>query len=164
MYRRAKAFFTRANFQKIGAKIKKGIEIIKGKVGEFKDKIVIEIKKVVAPVLKLWNKLNETFQRIMKNPIVKQLIRLFKCAKAIVSGIVHLALMIQNVITKIGTFSGPQASVAWIPIVIGIICKWEQFARALRYLIGSFKEKDAKRRWNYIGRFLGKLFNILGNI
>ena len=47
-------------------------------------------------------------------------------------------------------------------IITGLICKWKDFATAVDDLIKAFKQRDANKRAQLLGRFLGRIVYAIG--
>jgi hypothetical protein len=166
-----------------GAKLVKGAVNTAKKVGKTVVKTVKTVAKTVVKVAKdVGNKIKEIAEKF--NPVaifnkikdgvkdfiakiksffnakfVKDLIQsIMKCKNAIQTLISNVRKVIQ-VISALAASSGFSLA----PMIVGAICAWREFVKAVDYLKEGITSSGAAR-WYQFGKFSGQLLVLFGNV
>jgi len=94
------------------------------------------------------------------SPLMTAIITFVKCLKALKEAAGNIAKLIEGFTEKVTLVAS--FPLGWIKIIIGLICAWEDLKAAIDYLIKGWTEKTASVKWNYYGKFVGKLVYTIG--
>jgi len=135
-------------------------------VGKAIDKVEGAIKSALTsifePIINFFQGIKEKFTNFFKSGIMKKVKDVLVCLKNLGNAaylIVKTAANIVQIITRLAAGD----PIAWVQVIFGLICAWEDLAKAIEYLINGIKETGDKR-WNFLGKFAGKLVYTLGNL
>jgi hypothetical protein len=167
-----KGFFTEgaAKMKDIASKVANGTikvskDILKT-VGETKEKIEAALKealsKVFEPVIENFQKIKDKFLGLFKSETIKKIKVVLECLINLGKAAYNLYMLATNISQIVGRLSVGEP-VAIVSVIIGLICSYKAFIIMINYLLGAYNETGDKR-WNYLGKFFGKLLNTIGNI
>jgi len=136
------------------------------KVGETKEKIEAALKeavsKVMEPVLENFQKIKDKFLGLFKAETMKKIKFVLVCLINLGKAAYNLYMLATNISQLVGRLSLGEP-VAIVSVIIGLICSYKAFLTMIDYLLGAYRETGDKR-WNYLGKFFGKLLYTIGNI
>jgi hypothetical protein len=123
-------------------------------------KISEAAKKLFQPIVNFIKELINKVKTFAENSKVKIALKALGCVNSVVS----LGRSVKGLIDKIAEFGAGFAAggvgvlVPILKFIIGLICKWESFKKAIDYLYAGKRETGSKgKRWELYGRFLGAL-------
>jgi phage-related protein len=133
-------------------------------VGKAVTAITDQMKTVITGIIDSAVSAFETMRakvtKFFSSPLMQAILTFVKCLKALKEAAGNVAKLITGFTEKAALVAS--FPLGWIKIIIGLICAWEDLKGAIDYLIKGWNEKTATIKWNYYGKFVGKLVYTIG--
>lgn len=146
--------------------IKNGTVNVVNYVGKKIDEIELGIKTtlrdIFQPATTLLQGMKQKLHDFFGSSLMTNIVAFITCIKNLGNAVYLVAKTFTSITTTIASLASG-SPIAWVEVIVGLICAYDDIKIAAGYLTGAFSETGAKR-WNLIGRFVGKLIYILGNL
>jgi hypothetical protein len=144
--------------------VKKGAAVasewVGKEVGKVADAIKDALSAIFEKVINFFNEMKVKVVAFFNSPLMKNIMAFIKCVKALKEAAGNIATLIQGFVDKAADIAN--FPLGWIKIIVGLICAWEDLRDAINYLTSGFNEKDPLKKWNFYGKFTGKLVYVIG--
>jgi len=145
----------------IGNAVVKGVEWVGKKADELFTYVKGQINTLLEPVYNLFEQIKAKFLAwLEKNPLMKKLFEFAKCflTNSGVKGIKTLFNAVKSVVELIPKLATPAG---WIELLVNLVCGWESLKDGINFLLSGIKETNAAKKYNFFGKFAGKIFEAI---
>jgi len=134
-----------------------GIDWAKKKATEVADFIKAKLTSIFQPVLDIIEGIKAKFSAwLNSHPFIKKVFEFIKCGITnkgwdAVKGLVETVKNFIEMVTSLATPAG------WVKLLVTLVCGWEDLKAAIGFLQQGLKATDKKIRYNFYGKFLGRV-------
>jgi hypothetical protein len=118
------------------------------------------LRLVVKALMKIWGFFTSKIRKIFNSRIVQTVLKVFECVRDAKDSVVEIIQIVKGIIKKVHMVTATAGTGA-VVVLVDMICNWDEFRRAIQYLIRSIKEKKILTKWNWIGRTIGQFFRAI---
>ncbi len=147
--------------QKVKSAVVEGVDWAKKKASEISDFLKQKIQEKVKPVLELYEDIKAKFTNwLSKHPIMEKTFNFLKCiiTNKGAQGIKAMVDAVKSLIALIPKLGSPAG---WITLIVNLVCGWEDLRDGIQFLLSGMKETDRKKKYNFYGKFTGKLIKAI---
>lgn len=141
----------------IGNKVVDGVKWVGKEAKQLAKYIGEKLKTIFKPVMDLFDKIKTKIVHfITTNPTIQKALAFFKCmlSNGAVRAILTLIKVIKGFITLIPTLATPAG---WVQLLVNLICGWKDLRDGIKFLGQGFSTTDMPTKFNYFGKFTGRL-------
>lgn len=141
----------------VGSTIISGVNFVCKTIDDIAKFLKEQMQTTFKPIIDLWEEMKKEFiQFLTENPLVKAFLLLVQCLYKNQKAIAKTAFLtpIKNFEARIKTLSNTEG---WINFTVDAVCSWSDLLEAIEYLKSGWSSTDKKIKYNYLGKFFGKL-------
>jgi len=109
------------------------------------------------PVLDVFESIKEKFIAFLdKNPVLKTWFNFAKCFLEH-EGTKQIKGLYERLKSFVTTIAALGNALGWVKLLVNLVCAWEDLRDGIAFLKLGFKEAKKPAKYNFFGRFVGKL-------
>ncbi len=128
-------------------------------IGKISDAVKKAITDTIENIYDTFKTVKEKLAAFVKSDLFQKIKRFVDCLYNLYKAVNNAIQLYKGITEKAAAIAA--FPVGLVPIIIGLICAWKDFAQIIKYIIEGVNNTGTKR-WNYFGKALGKLGYTLG--
>jgi len=142
---------------KAGSSVIDGVKWVGKKSSEAVEYVKDKLDTLLKPLFDLFEKIKAKIMNFLtKHPLLLKLLLFARCflenngVKAIKTLVTALTALV-SLVPKLATPAG------WVEVIVNLICGWKDLKEGIDFLKKGLDEKDKNKRFNFYGKFTGKI-------
>jgi len=152
-----------SDLKKKASSLNKKFDSFKGDVDDFIDDAGKTLSAPLNQIVDFAKAFSNGIREILKGKMFQEFKKFADCALKVGiwgTGIARVVIGVYSKITAISAGLAAGGAGVFLPladIMVGLVCKWKDFVKAIGYLIQGINSSKTVQRWMYFGRFFGRM-------